>query len=278
MSASELSRGELAKVLDLAVFLLETADRVEPVQSMRSHLAEHFCLEPGAIVLSRDAIWDQISCPDSECRHDGVWPLLDRHPLVAHYARTRDERILAPSGTARSDLAWSPSWDELVREAIGCETYLSMPLPAPAGQSHFYILGTSRRGFPWHRSLLATLKPLTAAAVKKSLSTHRAGSEPLNPDSPTGGKISILTQREHRVLELLAQSLTVDAMAHRLECSKRTVHKHLQNIYRKLGTVDRLQTVLAAQELGLVGIPAAPGGSSADMDVRSPEAGPARVA
>lgn len=255
MSASELSRGELAKILDLAVFLVETADRIEPIQSMRSHLAEHFSVQPGAIVLSRGVTSGQMGCSESECRYDGVWSLLDRHPLVTHYARTRDDRILAPRDAVRSGLDWSAGWDEIVREAIGCETYLSMPLPAPAGQAYLYILGTPRRGLLWHRSLLATLMPLASAAVKKSLSgVHAAAAQ--NPDSSDSEGTGGLTRREQRVLELLAQSLTADAMAHRLDCSKRTVHKHLQNIYRKLGTADRLQTVLTAQELGLVHAPA----------------------
>lgn len=256
MSASELSRSELAKILDLAVFLVETADQVEPMQSMRSHLAEHFSVEPGAIILSRDEVWDRTACSEAECRHDGVWPLLDRHPLVTHYARTRDERILAPRRTVRSDVAWSPRWDDLVREAIGCETYLSMPVPAPAGTSQLYLLGTSHRNASWHHSLLATLAPLASAAVKRSISSYLAAARQ-DPGSPIlEADPTLLTRRERHVLELLAQSLTADAIAHRLKCSKRTVHKHLQNIYRKLGTADRLQTVLAAQKLGLVGAPA----------------------
>ena len=255
MSASELSRSELAKILDLAVFLVETADRIEPIQSMRSHLAEHFGVQPGAIVLSSGVTVEQMRCSESECRYDGVWSFLDRHPLVTHYARTRDERILASTGIARAGPAWSAKWDEVVREAIGCETYLAMPLPAPAGESYVYILGTPRRGLAWHRSLLATLMPLASAAVKKSVSGIQAATAQ-DPDSLDCEGIGVLTLRERHVLELLAQSLTADAMAHRLDCSKRTVHKHLQNIYRKLGTADRLQTVLTAQELGLVRAPA----------------------
>lgn len=41
-------------------------------------------------------------------------------------------------------------------------------------------------------------------------------------------------------------------MARRLGISARTVHKHLQNLYRKLGTADRLGAVLRAQQAGLL--------------------------
>ncbi|WP_157767736.1 helix-turn-helix transcriptional regulator [Actinosynnema pretiosum] len=62
-----------------------------------------------------------------------------------------------------------------------------------------------------------------------------------------------LTQRERTVLVVLAEGLTADAIARRLDISPRTVHRHLQHLYRKLGTTDRLATVLRAQELGLLG-------------------------
>ncbi|MEV0678921.1 AAA family ATPase [Actinosynnema sp. NPDC050436] len=61
-----------------------------------------------------------------------------------------------------------------------------------------------------------------------------------------------LTDREHTVLEVLAQGLTADAIARRMDISPRTVHRHLQHLYRKLGTADRLSTVLRAQSLGLL--------------------------
>jgi ATP/maltotriose-dependent transcriptional regulator MalT len=65
-----------------------------------------------------------------------------------------------------------------------------------------------------------------------------------------------LTARELVVLTLLAEGLTATAIAHRLNISPRTVHKHQENLYRKLGTADRLAAVLRAQRLGL--LPATP--------------------
>ncbi len=61
-----------------------------------------------------------------------------------------------------------------------------------------------------------------------------------------------LTGREHAVLTLLVGGLTATAIAHRLGTSPRTVHKHLENLYRKLGASDRLTAVLRAQRLGLL--------------------------
>jgi len=62
-----------------------------------------------------------------------------------------------------------------------------------------------------------------------------------------------LTPREVRVLELLAAGLTANAIGHACRISPRTVRKHLENIYAKLGCHDRLMAVRRAADLGLVG-------------------------
>ncbi|TWP53899.1 AAA family ATPase [Lentzea tibetensis] len=61
-----------------------------------------------------------------------------------------------------------------------------------------------------------------------------------------------LTPRELAVVELLAQALTAEAIGRRLGISGRTVTKHLENAYRKLGATDRLNAVLKAHELGML--------------------------
>ncbi|WP_214323724.1 LuxR C-terminal-related transcriptional regulator [Nonomuraea sediminis] len=53
-----------------------------------------------------------------------------------------------------------------------------------------------------------------------------------------------LTNRELAVLDLMTKGLISTAIAHRLGISARTVGKHIENIYRKLGTNDRVSTVL----------------------------------
>ena len=61
-----------------------------------------------------------------------------------------------------------------------------------------------------------------------------------------------LTARELEVLELLAQGLLATSIASRLSLSPRTVHKHLGNIYDKLGVHDRLVAVSLARSRYLV--------------------------
>jgi DNA-binding CsgD family transcriptional regulator len=59
-----------------------------------------------------------------------------------------------------------------------------------------------------------------------------------------------LTARERDVLGLVARGLTARAIAHRFGISERTVHKHLERVYRKTGCGDRLSAVLSVREAG----------------------------
>ena len=70
-----------------------------------------------------------------------------------------------------------------------------------------------------------------------------------------------LTAREAEVLHHVGAGLTADAVAHLLRISTRTVCKHLENVYRKLGCHDRLVAVQRARALGL--LPASEPGSDA---------------
>lgn len=63
---------------------------------------------------------------------------------------------------------------------------------------------------------------------------------------------SHMTDRELQVLSLLAEGLLATSIASRLQLSPRTVHKHLGNIYRKLGVHDRLVAVSIARLQGLI--------------------------
>jgi DNA-binding NarL/FixJ family response regulator len=61
-----------------------------------------------------------------------------------------------------------------------------------------------------------------------------------------------LTPREHEVLLLLTEGLLARTIAKRLDLSTRTVETHLGNVYRKLGTHDRMLAVERARALGIL--------------------------
>ena len=56
--------------------------------------------------------------------------------------------------------------------------------------------------------------------------------------------VDLLTPREREVFALLGEGITAVAIAHRLGVSPRTVEKHLENLYARVGVHDRLSAVL----------------------------------
>lgn len=62
-----------------------------------------------------------------------------------------------------------------------------------------------------------------------------------------------ISTRETEVLELLVGGGSARMIGRVLRVSERTVHKHLQHLYAKLGVHDRLAAANEARSLGLVG-------------------------
>ena len=67
------------------------------------------------------------------------------------------------------------------------------------------------------------------------------------PEYPAG-----LTAREVEVLRLVAQGMTNARVAQELYLSPRTVQRHLNSIFRKLGVASRAAATRLAVEHGLV--------------------------
>jgi DNA-binding NarL/FixJ family response regulator len=82
-------------------------------------------------------------------------------------------------------------------------------------------------------------------ALRDRLSRQTAS----RPAADAGASI---TDRELAVLDLMADGLIAVAIARQLGISSRTVSKHIENIYRKLGTHDRTSAVLRGQALRLL--------------------------
>ena len=92
-----------------------------------------------------------------------------------------------------------------------------------------------------------------AAALQEMLALlDRTDGLPAPPDPSAAERLG-LTEREVQVLGRVAAGLTAEAVARLLRISPRTVRKHLENAYRKLGCHDRLVAVQRAQSLGIIG-------------------------
>jgi DNA-binding NarL/FixJ family response regulator len=70
-----------------------------------------------------------------------------------------------------------------------------------------------------------------------------------------GGPLAFpqLTDREHEILDLIAQGHPNGRIATRLRLSEKTVRNHVSNIFAKLAVADRAQAIIRAREAGLGG-------------------------
>jgi DNA-binding CsgD family transcriptional regulator len=135
------------------------------------------------------------------------------------------------------------AWDDL-GPPTACPDRLSLPVPLPGSGSMAFVLGRDGPYGSAESRLATTLWSLLATldrriAAESSTAARRPAAVPL-------------TRRELDVLEWLAAGLTAVAIAHRLSISVRTVHKHLERVYEKLGVTDRLAAVLVARQTGLI--------------------------
>jgi len=70
--------------------------------------------------------------------------------------------------------------------------------------------------------------------------------------APGGAAAELLSEREREVLALVARGLTDQEIAEQLVLSRHTVHRHVANVRRKLGSTSRSAAVAEAARLGLL--------------------------
>lgn len=116
--------------------------------------------------------------------------------------------------------------------------------------------------FDWGRELLAAA--IALAGVSAGLWFARRAREPAatvadEPAPPAradpaaqAGDAALLSPRERRVLDLLAQGRSNKEIARELGVSANTVKTHLANVYAKLGARRRTEAVAAARRSGLI--------------------------
>jgi len=179
-----------------------------------------------------------------------------RHPLLRYYRITGDHRCLqvADVPTRIVDRRLMDGWRELGRRWGGVQAQMSVPLFAGPRAHRAFIVGradtfTAQEMAGTHRlqRLLSGLDGQIAAFSRWSQRNGTTAAEAADG--------VCLTPRELAVLELLASSLTATAIGRRLGIAERTVQKHLQRGYAKLGVADRLAAVQRAQAIGVLRAP-----------------------
>ena len=176
---------------------------------------------------------------------DGVGRLLDEHPLYQWYTSQPD---------------WSPvrisdviPWERFRRTRLLTEvlapvgaSHMMVIMLVPPSSGQFVYFGTTRADPDFTDDDLQLCRSLQPCLI--ALYTALTIAEQTSPRRKT----MILTRREHAVLGYLADGLTAEAIARRMSTRPATVRKHLQNLYAKLGTSDRLGAVIRGRDLGLL--------------------------
>jgi DNA-binding CsgD family transcriptional regulator len=183
-------------------------------------------------------------------------------PFV-EYSRGRGVFEAVSAGQILGGRAWRNSAAaSFARERFGAADILGLPTADDGGVIRgFLVYATDPGSTERARAYARRVQPLLVGmdAHQRMLRHWRSS---FTGDEPAGGGTADLrlTPRELTVLALLADSLTAAAIGRRLGISTRTVHKHVENLYRKLGTRDRVAAVLRARGLGLLGPPTGPQG------------------
>jgi DNA-binding CsgD family transcriptional regulator len=256
-----LAARDYERMLDFVVAAMARIDEAAPVwPGVCTELAAAFDASLSGVI--------SVPWPDGTTHQSLVWPPWAQriestpaesvaHPLVRHYALRRDAepRALQDVGDG---LRWRTAnrYAPMRARFADAPEHLGIPLDRRAGRVRFVGLGRAGRRFGDREHGYARRVHPVLVALDRHEATISRWRSPAG--QPAAGRLADagVTPRELAVLTLLADGLTVAAVARRLGISPRTVAKHQENLQRKLHARDRLALVLNAQRLGLVRTPA----------------------
>jgi DNA-binding CsgD family transcriptional regulator len=159
------------------------------------------------------------------------------HPLISHYRATGSgEAVKISDFLSQRQFHRLGLYAEFYRR-IPVEHQIAISMLGPDGAVIGIALNRGRADFTeTDRAMLGLLRAPLMAALLRARNRQRANSA-LSTTAPAS--LAALTDREMRVLELVALGGTNAAIAHALGVSPRTIAKHLEHIYRKLGVTSR---------------------------------------
>jgi DNA-binding CsgD family transcriptional regulator len=193
---------------------------------------------PGAIAAREIQAFD---------RHFHEHPLVRAHGRNRHAVTHRISDLLTPPEVRRT-----PLYNDYYRP-IRVEHAMAVPVHVQGNVLVSFVFNRSGRDFSDRdRACLESIRPHLGNLYRLTRATEgtRAPWGVPSPDRPDGGDAR-LTPREREVLQWLAGGKTDRDIGDILGISPRTVHKHLQRIYEKLGVETR--TAAVARMMGYGG-------------------------
>jgi DNA-binding NarL/FixJ family response regulator len=175
-----------------------------------------------------------------------TWRAAALNPGIHHLIAVRDFHPFAVTDVLAERLWWGSELHSLMKADWGRNYQFAIPVASlvRSEESEVWVLGRTRREFEARdREVAEAIAPVLTAVAR-----HRAAMQRLDVAAVAG---DLLTQREIVVLDLMAEGITSTTIARRLEMSTRTVQKHAEHIYAKLGVHTRQEAVRACAELGI---------------------------
>jgi DNA-binding CsgD family transcriptional regulator len=170
--------------------------------------------------------------------------LAHQHPLIRHYALTRETRprkisdFLSLAEFRRLDL-----YQEFFRQ-VEVNYQMAVTIPSSTSVVIGIALNRTRRDFSERdRAVLDVVRPHLAQSyrnvIERATLRERTQAAERALWSAPAASLASLTSREEEVLVLVAGGKTNLQIAERLSLSPRTVQKHLEHIYDKVGVRSR---------------------------------------
>jgi DNA-binding CsgD family transcriptional regulator len=180
------------------------------------------------------------------------------HPLLRYYLASRRGDVMQVCDVPErfADRRAQDRWRSVCHHLLGPEivAQLSVPLCSGPRANRAFLVGRAD-GFSPAEMVTAARLQRVLKGLDRQITAHARWSARTGEHAvPTAAWVG-LTPRESAVLDLLAGGGTARAIARRLAVGERTVQKHLQRVYAKLGVPDRLAAVQRAQILGLLPSP-----------------------
>lgn len=170
------------------------------------------------------------------------------HPVISYYRATGSGEAMKISDfLSQRQFHRLGLYAEFFRP-IPVEHQIAISMLGPDGEVIGIALNRGRGDFTeTERDVLGLLRGPLMTGLLRARNRQLAHSA-LNTARPAS--LAALTDREIQVLELVAQGRTNTAIAHMLGVSPRTIAKHLEHIYRKLGVASRAAAAArSAQQL-----------------------------
>lgn len=194
--------------------------------------------------------------PALEERFHVLWAQLGHeNPLIERFARTRDSRPYRFSDVISQDELHALELYRKFYAEVGVEHQIAFIVQV---SPPLYVgIALSRRARDFtdaERTLLDRARPYLIQIYNAAI-THSTLAAELDACEPTGVAVERLveaglTPRESVVLARVARGLSNADIAAELGVSERTVGKHLQRCYAKLGAGNRSQAAAIAWRLG----------------------------